>query len=249
MEIRFLLSLIVLLGGIWIYLLGMIIHLTNAKEEIDLLFLGVTHFVVLVYLLLALTLLYRMGLMAAGLSPERDRPPKAVEVILFSTWPVAIIGPITGLTISKLPIRAPVGISSVALMIVGLLSLVWTRLFLRTEWLATFKKYSKALFCFFLSLPLVGMMYVIMMSTILADVEIMTDKQFYHPDDPIMVSVLCGGYVLRPYIAKMSFGVYTKVPQSDVNLPDLVFVVTPDPRRGALIEVTLRTHVLSVSIR
>ena len=135
MEIRFLLALIALLGGIWIYLFNVVLRVTATEPaEYALVLLGHADFVVLVYLALGLCALYRAGLKAASLSTENDAPATTGDLILFGTWPVAIISLGVSFLVIKLPIPEAWQISGVSFAITGLTFIGWVCFFAKSEW-------------------------------------------------------------------------------------------------------------------
>ena len=87
------------------------------------------------------------------------------------------------------------------------------------------------------------------MSTVFADVQITTDKEFYRPNDPILVSVRGGGYVILPYVSKISFGTYLKTQPPNMRTSDFTLSVPPDQHRGNLIEVDFHPEIVPWELR
>src|ERR1700677_1977110 len=91
MEIALLLSLIGVLGGVWIFLYHAILDLTvSAPADSTLFFLGVAHWTVLAYFALALYVFYERGVSVVTKRPAPERAHKA-ELILLETWPLTLI--------------------------------------------------------------------------------------------------------------------------------------------------------------
>src|SRR5215472_17472482 len=90
MELGFLLSVIGLLAGIWLYLYKTILELTvNAPGDPTLLFMGYMHLTVLVYLVLALYVFFRRGL-AEPFNPNSSTRLASAAALVLQTWPVVL---------------------------------------------------------------------------------------------------------------------------------------------------------------
>jgi hypothetical protein len=91
-------------------------------------------------------------------------------------------------------------------------------------------------------LMVVGLVWVLTLGVFLSDVQITTDKEFYKADEPVLISVRAAGYVFRPYISKMTFGVYDRAISSDETI-----LVKPEDHRGQdLIMVEYHSQVIGL---
>jgi hypothetical protein len=208
MDSGFLLSLIVLLGGIWIYLYRLILDLTvTAPADPTLLFLGYMHYIVLSYLALALYLFYRIRRASVEDSSVKKRIEFATG-ILVETWPFAVIVLVFSFVSAKVVTG---GWRAVGFFIVlaGLIPFYRTLRAARSRPQGV-RVRAEHLAWFWISIVPCGLAYICLMSFVLSDVKIETDKTFYRQSEPVLVSVRAAGYIFRPRLSKLSFGIYQK---------------------------------------
>jgi hypothetical protein len=225
MEIALLLSLIGVLGGVWIFLYHAILDLTvSAPADSTLFFLGVAHWTVLAYFALALYVFYERGVSVVTKRPAPERAHKA-ELILLETWPLTLISLAVGFVISKLGesdfwLKVPVIILAAS----GLIPVLYRRY--RRNRNESPKRLSAGTMVFVLAcIGLLSVPYTMFMSVVLADVQITTDKQFYSASDTILISVRAAGFIARPFVKQTRFGVF-----SNAENRDATFAITPDQR-------------------
>jgi hypothetical protein len=206
-DLGFLLTLIVLLGGGWIYLLDSILKMTVASPAEPVLRpLGLLHFVVLEYLVLALAVSFWRGLQHIG--HEQPTALKYAARLLFGTWPVAVVTLVISLALTKVGILLDYKAFAVAFPLVGGLFalLVYMRVRGQVRRDAT---YREQLVQDLLTFPVVTMMlflpYLAAMSIVLSDVEVETDKGFYTGGD-MVASVRPAGYILTPRVTSLECG-------------------------------------------
>jgi hypothetical protein len=210
MELGFLLSLIGVLAGIWIYLYRVILDLTvTSPADSTLVFLAYMHYSVLSYLALSLYVFYHKGRGEPHLAKTKKRF-KVASAILLETWPVVAVALMVSFLVSKVT-ASDFGLKAVIIFL-GLAALLgplyWT---LRPHHRPPDSPLEPRQLAWFLgSMAIAGIPYMALMSFFLADVQITTDKDFYKQSEPVLVSVRAAGYVFRPSISKLSFGYYEK---------------------------------------
>jgi hypothetical protein len=242
MEIGFLLSIIGILGGIWAYLYKAILELTiAAPSDLTLIFLCFTHFVVFAYLTLSLFAFYSTGRALLERLPPSEKSKLATRIVL-DTWPITMIGLFVSFFLTKLS-ASEFGLK-VSLIIFGCLT-IGLSLFIkpggvdrRTSFDIKFKKIGFLVVIIILSIP-----YMMVMSFFLSDVIITTDKEFYKPDEPIMINVVPSGYAFRSTLKNMSLGLFHK----EINDDDTVVVTPKEYRDMNLIEVDYQTQVFGLN--
>jgi hypothetical protein len=236
MDLRFLLTLIVFLGGVWMYLYKLISGLTVTDPAAPvLLTLGVMHYIVLVYLALSLVIFY-----VAGTSTGNSPPPtpwlSLSNTIVFKTWPVAVVALILSFLTAKLGSET---------------NSPWVSPFFVLAAIFSFYKFWNAkaapanaaswmeMGVFFLSVPIVAVPYFLFMGVALADVQIQTNKQFYEPNDVIQVSLRAAGYMFRPQLSSISCGAFHR----DIDR-DVMLAIPPEERghTGGLLSVRFRSQ-------
>ena len=207
-DLGLMLSLIALLGGLWLYLHAAILNLTlTAPSEVSVVPLGVIHWFVTVYLLLALFVLYRLGSAEISHAPERD----VAERVLLNSWPAPFLAGLMSLGAT----RAVPDANFVAGAIPGMttfaagMGIIW--LMARSSG-ASFgaTAIDPRLRPVLLALVLGALPFMIGMGFLMSGVEIRTDKEFYQSDDAVMVSVRPAGYIFRPNVRTIEFGASRK---------------------------------------
>jgi hypothetical protein len=104
----------------------------------------------------------------------------------------------------------------------------------------------KAVFYFFGGMPVGFILYLIVVSTFLADIDVTTDKEFYRSDYLVRVALNPGGYILRPSVTKVSCGLFELKGSIGTNR---TIVIPPDRHVGAeFIEVELRPDVIPLRL-
>jgi hypothetical protein len=225
MELALLLSLVVMLSGIWIFLYNAILELTlKSPADATLAVLGLVHLTVLCYLCLALYVLYETG---RGIRTKHQPSVRSqmAERILLETWPVTLAALACGFAMAKIG-------SSEFWIKVPFLLLAGSGIFmtLYRSWKA--HKTGEAspmepvhVFWFFVGIGALYVPYMLIAGILLADVQITTDKEFYNSSDTVLFSVQSAGYIFRPELKRVTFGTF----QTKVNV-DSTFAVTPEQR-------------------
>jgi len=220
MDLKFLLTAIGLLAGIWVYLYKTISNTTiNAPAHQTLIILGYAQFTVLAYVFVALYILYATD---AGTTPAQPGPLLAIATDIFHhTWPI----PLVCLAVAFLAARASESQFAMMsypfiLIIVGIAVAIVQALHSHNP---------KFTMIFLALIALLGVPYMIFMAFFLADVEITTDKEFYTERDSVTICVRPAGYIFRPRIERVSLGDY---PGSRPYFYETV-IVTPDLHRGS----------------
>ena len=248
MDFDFRLGLIILLGGLWVYLLGVIRDLTvNDPTHPPLLFLAFVHFVVFVYLALALWSFYLAELRHFGGGPA-TADAGLIDVILFGTWPLVVVGLLASFLITKIPFPGAYKAFFVLFYAVGLacLAVLYFAVLRGTPIGVAMAAQTKALGLFFaLCLPIGSFIYLLLASVVLADVQIRTDKEFYTAREEILLSVRAAGYVMRPTVTKISCGLFEMKSPGDVTV-----AVPPDKHLGSdLVEVEFTPQAIPVPFK
>lgn len=225
MELALLLSLVVMLSGIWIFLYNAILDLTvKSPADATLAVLGLVHWTVLCYLCLALYVLYETGREIRA-KHELSERARIAERILLETWPVTLVALACGFAMAKVG-SSEFWIKAPFLLLAG--SGIFFAIY-RSR-----KKYKAVetspvrpthIVWFFLGIGSLYLPYMLITSIILADVQISTDKEFYNSTDTVLFSVQSAGYIFRPDLKQVVFGTFrNKV------IFDSTFAVTPEQR-------------------
>ena len=227
------LTLVVFLGGLWVYLHKAISGLTVTEPDAPtLLLLGVMHYVVLVYLALGLIVFYAAG-NSSGNPPPPDPSLALTQTFLFKTWPVTILILVVSFLAAKIGNTYRLVLDGLALAAaVSFFMLFWKR---EVSW--------GQIALFFLGIGISAIIYLMLMSVAFADVEIKTDRQFYAATDTILASARAGGYIFRPRLSRISCGIFQKDISYDVTLE-----IPPNQHCGdGLISVTYRPQLFSLT--
>jgi hypothetical protein len=248
MDLGFLLSLIAFLGGIWIYMLGHILDLTlRAPADSNLLFFGFVHFIIFLYLVTALLVFYKKSLNSVRSTRSRADDSGSIETLLFKTWPAILL--ILLIAFFSTNLDFPEAFQFFFVIIYLLVAAYGLWLYISTVSLAKGSDrpiYRNVIFRYFMTVVIsapLSIAFLILMSTLFADVQIKTDKEFYRIDDPILVSVRSGGYVLRPFITKVSCGTL------EFNTPGLGdSVVHIGPNRRCQLRVEYEPQVIPLKL-
>jgi hypothetical protein len=232
MEFRFLLSLIGLLAGLWLYLYRTILEETaTAPAGQALVFLGFMHFAVLTYLVLALYIFYCKG-RGEPRSAKTKRRLSVADGILLETWPLMVVGLALSFVVSKTG-ESEFAVKSVMLILaaIGVGVLVFRSIRPSRDWDSNLAPMEAA--WFFGTVGLGGLPYIMVMSIVLADVQITMDKQTYAPTEPVILSVRAAGYIFRPMLRRITFGSYLETGRDGwSNIPDETILVPPDEHGG-----------------
>jgi hypothetical protein len=247
-TLAFVLTLIVFLGGLWIYWLRVIIDLTTTEPtNASLLFFGFMHFVELVFLILGLWVFYLKAIENLD-SAAADRNLVVIaETIFFGTWPVIVAALVISYAFTK------IAAFSKELKVLFLVFYAVVAGFLAWMYFAHTKNFAAAvplvanweiLFLFLFVLPIGFLIYLMLISPFLADVEIKSDKEFYKADETITICVRSRGYLLRPSITRITCGLFEVSRQID----DIVVAIAPEKRSNDhLLRVDFRPQVIPFS--
>ena len=201
MDLKFLLTAIGLLAGIWVYLYKTISHLSiNHPTNQTLVILGYAQFTVLSYLILALYILYATDPAATAATP--DATLVIATEIFHHTWPI----PLVCLVLAFLTAKASE--SHFAMMSYPIFLVIAVIAWATVQ--ALHAQNPSYVIGFLAGIVVLGTPYMLLMSFFLADVEITTDKQFYTQADPVMVCVRPAGYIFRPNIKGIELGLYKR---------------------------------------
>lgn len=207
MDLRLLFALIAFLGGVWAYLLKVILDLTIAAPAAPhLLALAVAHYVVFIYLLLTLALFYAHGLSTINL--RQPRYSDSATRIVFGTWPVALMALALGIVFAKAEFARPVSaatwiLPSIALLLAILAFYSLRKLSPTTDFPR--KRWLYELTGFVVLLALLFIPYLLAMSYIFSDVKVSFNRKMYTNED-IIVSLRRSGYVFAPTIESLECG-------------------------------------------
>ena len=227
MEFALLLSLIGLLGGLWIYLYGVIMSVTvRSPADPTLMALGLAHWTILCYLVLALFVFYETGVNLKSKEPL-SRLGQRAERILLETWPITLVSLAVGFVITRLGegdlwIKLP----SIILGASGAIVVIYRRL-RKSESGPKLQLSASVTVGFLAILALLYVPYLCVMSDLLADVQITTDKAIYSQTDTAVVSVHSAGYMFRPYIKRIGIGRFEREEYEDFTV-----AITPKVRNG-----------------
>jgi hypothetical protein len=225
MELALLLSLVAFLGGLWVYLFGVITNMTvNSIADSSLIVLGLAHWTIFCYLALALYVFYETGRVLRSKKDISETAVKA-ERILLQTWHYTLVALAVGLIVVRLGetnfwLKLPLVILAVA----GLAAIPARHL--KKMRLDPSEDLSIST-TFMVLVAIAGsyIPYLFFMSTVMADVQITTDKQIYAAGDTILVSVRRAGYVIGPELKNIEFGAFRRTLISDTT-----FSVSPRDR-------------------
>jgi hypothetical protein len=196
-ELRLLLTLIISLGGAWLFLNNRIQTLgIEQPGDKFILPLVIAQAAAFTYLALALYAFYQEGLRL--FDSETARFPAYIVRLLFTTWPSVVLA----VLLSMVSVRFELPYLVAAILTGGVPMLFLLALEVRN------KTASPGQFTKFLSVfAAVGLLYVPLMSELLAGVYVKTDKDFYTEGDVnVIVAVRSAGYLLRPAITTIEVG-------------------------------------------
>jgi len=233
-ELGFLLTLIGLLAGIWIYLYNAILDLTATSFDFTTqLLLGVMHYAVLWYLVLVLYVFFHRGvgeLTTKGRLPrESHRRCELATALVLQTWPVTFLALTATFCITKLSdSESAYKISTFVIFGSGALYQIYRQEKLKKERHPQ-KLTSGHIVGFYVNFLTLGTVYIFVMSCLLSTVRITTDKEFCLPSDPVIVSVRTGGYLFQPQVVKITLGDFERSKWPSTN--DITSLVTPELRK------------------
>lgn len=205
-DLGFHLTTVVILAGLWVYLLQEILA-TTAEATFDgiLALLGFIHYAVLIYLGLAVYVLYRRGLSLVTNDPKRHDGESTA--ILFGTWPLFLVSLPFAYGLAKL-VDGFFALFFLVYAITALGFVVWLKFMSGRhgsvgEW---YNGYKPALGIGALGMLATWWIYAMLMSLVFANVEVETDKEFYGASDPVLAYVSPGGYLFKPKIKSVTLG-------------------------------------------
>ena len=170
MSSDFVLALTLFLGATWVGLLNTIISTTReAPAEHSLMIAAFTHFVLLVYFILALAVLY--GRTVKTVTGREWSRMSGYEEILVVTWPAAFFSALIGYLATRLTGFFNPLIMVIPFLGIALLLLVWAK---KTNHLR-----------FLLVVPVLFFPYLFAMSLVWCGVSVTTDKQIYKHGDTL----------------------------------------------------------------
>lgn len=223
MDLGFLLSLIVFLGGLWVYLFRPIRQIIAGDSAA--LFLGYLHFTVLTYLGLALYVFYRRGL---GETIEMGGSGLNVSAaIIVTTWPLVLLcAGVSFLLVKASSSDFAVKFYMLILSVAAFVGAIYQGIHQRHSGHAI-QLSPTLIFIFFFGIALGGIAYMLLLSFFLADVEVTTDKEFYTDTECVILSAQAGGYIFRPSITGVVFGGYRNTFSGNQTL-----VIRPEIHNG-----------------
>lgn len=197
MTIDLILALSLFLGATWLGLLNTIVGLTRDRPVDQMLFaLAFVHFVVLVYWVLATSVLYGKAVKSFL---DRDLSRLAMfEEILIVTWPAAVLGAILGILATKI-----IGVIEPLIMVIPFLILAGLLL-----WWAKRARHLT----FVVVVVVLFMPYVFVMAVCWSGVQVTTNQPLYKPGEFAIVTAKTEGYLFKPGINRVEFmtGLYPK---------------------------------------
>ncbi len=234
MTIDLILVLSLFLGAAWLELLNTIVSVTRERPADHMLFaLAFVHFVVLVYWVLATSVLYAKAVRSVvGRSLMwADR----FEEILVVTWPASVVGAIVGIVATKLT-----GLIDPLLLVLP--SFIFTALLLL--WAKQLRHIRFVLLIVVLFMP-----YVWIMSISWCGVQVTLNQQYYKIGDVAIVTAKSEGYLFKPAIKKIEFmsGLYPQhqAPATfSTGYMRVVQTITPEMKTS---EVEITPKYVSVS--
>lgn len=229
MDFDFRLGLIAFLGGLWVYLLSLIRGITaNEPTKPTLLFLGGTHVLTFVYLLLSLYSFYSAALHAIS-DPDAAVTilgARQVDAILFGTWPIVLTCGACCFVVSRFGLEI-----GWLLLFIALILVVSAVFFLplphNVQLSPVISEHRTSILMFLIVAPVLSVMAIPFVAMLFADVEIETDKEFYGPNESVIVYVNAAGYVFRAQLDTLECGGF----QTRVNDRG-VFSISPDLLHG-----------------
>ena len=229
LDLGFLLSVIGILAGVWIFLYRTILQLTVMSPlDRTLLFLGLMHCTVSAYLLLAFFVFFFKGTGGTSSAYIAAALP-VVTVIILHTWPVVLICLASGFLIAKVSRDDRFLTFYLVLLIVACLTTFLYQMFQLKAGHGSSQVHPFATPIFFGCTALLSIPYVLLMGFFLADVSITTDKEFYQKHEPVIISVIPGGYILRPDVVTVTLGLRKQTGLSG----EQTLLIEPDEHYGA----------------
>jgi hypothetical protein len=247
MDLSFLMSLIGLLGGLWLYLYKTITDLTVSNPaDSSLVILGLVHYAVLGYLVLTLYLFYHRGLPTASSSRIKKRIEIANAIVL-ETWPLTLVGLILAFLISKsFQSGFALKLASACIVLIGVGVPVFNAI--RQRKITSRAGLSTGLIVsFFIMIGITGIPYFFVMSFFLSGVQITTDKEFYAPGENVIVSIRPSGYIFRPTLKSVTAGFLYQDKTSGNDLQDDETIAISSDKLSAdhnLIEVEFEPQLI-----
>lgn len=195
-------GLAVFLSGTWYVTLDAIIRLGSQEpSDRSVLALAVAHFVLFIYVVLAFASFFRRGLdSVTGQTEAQDDPIASADLVLFSTWPAALLAVLLALACNSLPGFSPE--MSGGIFIGSFIVLLAVTLKFNHEILSKFGTIPRlaglgAIFVFGFIL------YVLAMSFLFAGVTVTQDQEIHDEGAMATFYVKSKGYVLLPYITEV----------------------------------------------
>jgi hypothetical protein len=191
------------IGAVWLFFLKLISDVgTNNPASSVLMVLAFIHYVVFIYLLIALVSFYQRGMLSVSGDAKKASPSRAEE-FLIATWPVTLLALALGfLYFQSVNSVSGTGfiLSFVAVFIIAAIAISWwTKGALhRYILIANLPLYPLVFFA-------IGVVpYMLVMSLAMANLQVKCDKEFYESGDEAKCEVVVGGYVFLPYIQEIS---------------------------------------------
>jgi hypothetical protein len=218
LELGFAFSLMVTIGGLWIYLLSSIIKITTENQSFPFLIIScIIHYIVFVYFILSIYIFYTSGLFSLNKLRKIDRKFSRIESKLFdltfNTWPYALILSLTLFIYSKLNIKMSFSLLSAfyLLSIIALTSLYALDIFKnKIDISEIIKNQLKSLNVIWLFLGF--FIYMFLMIIIFSTVKIDTEKEIYDFNDTMTYSLTCSGYFINPEIISIQHSSNREIP-------------------------------------
>ena len=234
MDLSLVLSLVGLLGGMWIYVFAAIREMSlNAPTDVTLIALGYSHWFLTVYLAMALYLLYERGVSNAS-----SARIGLAQQVLLRTWPLS-----AAMCAVSFVARAIPGGDTPIKVITGAFTLGITAFAifqsLRPARPEEATARTDTIWWFWLFVVAAAIPFMLAMSALTADVDIRTDKEFYRRTDDVLISIRPAGYVFRPAIRTLRYGFF----QKSLFDEETVLVTASEHRGADLIEVAYSPQV------
>lgn len=194
-ELGFGLALATFLGGLWYLGFDVIERITlQSPGERMLLFFGYSHGVVFALFVYSLVLLFDMGLSLVG----DGRLPAMAYRVFFYLWPFGLAFILVSFVLHQSQLADPVTTLNVVMagvMIAAIAVATWGML-KRIDTVIWTSQTAIVILVF-------AWFYLIIVSVILPDVHIETDKRLYKAHEAVVVSVRTNGYVFNPRITRI----------------------------------------------
>lgn len=246
MDMRFLLTMIALLGGVWIYLLTYIIERSTSEPAYgSLIALGYAHSVIFLYLLLAMATLYEKGLSLVE-DNTTDPPTTRLQTLLLLTWPWSLILAVSQYAMVRLGLNIYWLVGGLLLITCLSLAVFFKVRKQMSQLVDRFKNVVQdSIWMFFASLILF-LPYMMVCSLVFADIALIHDKELYSSSDNILISASRSGYIFLPNLESIECGLFRANPSDMMSVE-----ITPEERgRGIVyLSATCRTQIIPFEIR